>query len=465
MLKLYNKDRIKAFPLDVEYSITHTMTGYDQLEFEIPAKSDFIAGVVYEAVVQERDNLYLIKSIEADRTTVNVGCALMLDDFKTTLYQSYRRTDISMEEALLEMMPTGWTFQGDLPTNRTTVEQSEGQPLELVTPYDILPHIAEAFDRCYHFDILRHVVSVIDVATVPALGGYLTDELNLEAVVRSGSSASFATRLHCYGKKDENGSPITFESINDGKDYIEDRTYCNKLIEAAWSDERYTDPQSLFNAAQLKLAELAHPVESYNCTVLDLQKAKPQYGFLEIAIHRRLWLIDRHMHTCIEHRVVEYKEFRGRENSYTKNQVTLSTLSRKLETKVQQAMTTANSANIKAESAIQSVNDMYTPSEVDHLISVERTTAHAELTEAIQAEQQRADAMYLEPPICGKVTLTNSALSKVVSVPYSDFFVTLTPTASGNCWAVVSPNTVTVTADTAMTVYYSIMKGSESDGL
>lgn len=461
LLRIYNADFSESIPLDVEYAITHTYDGYDQLEFEINVKHHAVSFIQYEAVIDERDNRYLIKSIEADTAKVKVGCAICLDDFKQTYYQSYRRTNITMRQALEEILPSTWTLVGDFPTFHTTIELSEGQPIENATPYMLLPYIANAFGRPFQFDAINKILCVIDVDNTPSLGGYITNELNLKSLVRSGSSSSFATRLYCFGKKDEQGEPITFSNINNGKNYLEDFSYSNKLIESVWSDERYTDPQSLLEAGKAKLQELAHPNESYSCELIDLQKANPKYSFLEIQIHRRMWLLDRDMHTCIEHRVVEYKEYRGRSASYLKNTVTLSTLKKRLETKVQGAIAAATQAVQKANAVSRDLAGLYTSSEVDALFRNERELTQSQLQTAIQLEKDRADEKYSVKPITGTVLLSTNTLSKTISVPYADFFVTLTPNAKGNCWANIQSKSLTITADTPMQVWYTITERSE----
>ncbi len=469
MLTLYHPYTGQKYPLDVEYCITHTADGYDQLDFTASPKNAHADALMYEAVIDERDNRYLIKAIDATRARIKVTCALALDDWKRQILKDYRRTDITMRQALTEILPVGWQIVGDLPTNRTTIEQTEGQAFDYVTPYALLPYIAKAFDRQFQFDTLQKVIQVIDVENVPSLGGYLTDELNLKSIARTGNTSDFVTRLHCYGKKDENGNPVTFASINGGKDYVENQSYCTKLIEGAWSDERYTDPQSLLKAGTAKLEELSRPIEAYDCSVIDLQKASQSYPCLEIAIHRKLWLIDRDLHTCVEHRVMEYKEYRGRDNSYAKNTLTLSTLNRKLETKVQGAIVAATQANLKVNGLTRDLNGMYTSADVDKLIQnavngleQEMTDLSGELTGQIQdaatAEQTRADAAYCPAPLLGSVTFS-AAGSKTVSVPFKSYFAMLTPNAAGNCWATTTPNTVTIYADAPMSVNYFIVQG------
>ena len=47
--------------------------------------------------------------------------------------------------------------------------------------------------------------------------------------------------------------------------------YSDKIICTIWEDDRYTDPESLLAAANERLAGLAVPERSYECSVHDLK--------------------------------------------------------------------------------------------------------------------------------------------------------------------------------------------------
>lgn len=472
MLKLYDLNNpVTAYPLDVEYCITHKNDGYDTLEFELPIKHKYREYLVYEAKVKEQENLYIIKTLTVNQSNVKVGCALYLDDWKQAFTYEYRRTDVTMLDVLNEIKPGNWAISGDLPSNRTTIESSEGQAITNATPYIILPNVAKAFSRSFQFDTVHRILYVIDPNKQGDIGAYFTDELNLRSISHSGNTTDFITRLHCYGKKDEEGNPLTFADINGGKDYVENFTYTNKVIEGGWSDERYTIAENLLQAGNDKLKELSQPIESYECDIIDLERAKPiEYSFLEIKMFAMVWLVDRYLHTRIAHQIIEYQEYRGRADSYAKNKIILSTVKNTITTNVKTAMQTAQTAISAVQSVQSTLNDIYTQEEVNALISDAKSeiyntvydTTATEIKSAINKEIRRTEETYQTIPKMGSVVLTQSALSHQITSPYEDFYVSITPTDSFRAWVEIKDKLITIHAEAPMTIFYSIFKkGSE----
>ena len=112
------------------------------------------------------------------------------------------------------------------------------------------------------------------------LGAFVTRDLNLKENNYKGKSSGFATRLYARGK-----DGLTFASINDGKPYVENHTYSNRIICAYWEDERYTIPQNLLADAQARLDEMAVPQRSFDCSVVDLAATNPdKYSELDFQL-------------------------------------------------------------------------------------------------------------------------------------------------------------------------------------
>ena len=144
-----------------------------------------------------------------------------------------------------------------------------------------------------------------------------------------GSTTSLVTRLYPYGKDN-----LSIASLNNGKNYIENHSYTDKVISAIWRDERYTNKQTLLDDANAKLAVLAVPEQSYTAKVIDLAKTLPDtYGdVLAFDLYDVVTLIDRKRKTRINYRIVEIKEYPA---DATLNTVTLSTVPAKITGKLQ----------------------------------------------------------------------------------------------------------------------------------
>ena len=90
---------------------------------------------------------------------------------------------------------------------------------------------------------------------------------------------------------------------------MENYTYSDKIVCAYWVDERYTVAENLKADAQEKLDQMACPVRTYECDVLDLAKLRPEYSFLDFSVHQSVLLIDRQRGTRMVHQVMEYYQY------------------------------------------------------------------------------------------------------------------------------------------------------------
>lgn len=300
--------------------VTHKYEGYDTLTFDIHPKHDLYPIISEEVRITNGENRFVVRDIDECATVSTVTCELDLDDWREKIYHSYRRTDTYLEEALEEIKPSGWTIvNAGIVLSRKTIEASEGKPLENVTPYDLLGRLSEVYDVVFNFDTINRTLVVVDPATFKPSGEYIMEALNLKSLKYTGSTKLFATRLYPYGKKDDDGKYLTIASVNSGKEYVENHSYTDRIISAGWIDERYTDANSLKNAAEKKIKEMAYPVRSYQCEVSDLARLHPEFSFLSFALYRVVTLVDKRRKTRIDHQIVEYREYdgNGKENVVT----------------------------------------------------------------------------------------------------------------------------------------------------
>ena len=75
-------------------------------------------------------------------------------------------------------------------------------------------------------------------------GVYFLQGLNLKKIQKSSTSYEYYTRIIPVGA---NG--LTIESVNDGKNYLENYQYSDKVLTYIWKDESYTDAQALMEDA------------------------------------------------------------------------------------------------------------------------------------------------------------------------------------------------------------------------
>lgn len=349
MLKIYNPDTGKQddiIPLlldDNKRFVTHKYDGADVLTFEIATTNEAYKYISEEVKVEDEKNQYIIKKIDEHSDFVTVDCNLNTDDWRVKIFSSFRRVSIHLIDLVEEILPAGWSCSGfGNILQQATIEGNEGEGLIAVTPLDIMNVASEAFGCVFNYDCINKIVKAIDVESITATGEFFTDEINLRSVGYVGDSTNFATRLYAYGKRDEEtGIPLTFADINDGKEYVEDLTYIDKVISIGWSDERYTIKENLLEAAKEKLKEISYPLRSYSCDVINLED--------DVWMYKIVTLIDRVGGVRVDHQVVEYKEYPNHELDV----VTLSATVPNLASEIQQIKDSTNEEFTKQHLTIQ----------------------------------------------------------------------------------------------------------------
>lgn len=330
MLKIYEaSDSSTMYPLNLPgnaWSICHKYDGRDVLTFELSPEHEAYRHIAEEVRITDGNNIYAVKNVDEHGGMVVVDCDIDLDAWKERFWKEYRRTNALLIEVLDEIKPAGWTILGaGVFTQRGTVEASEETPMECVVSLDILTRACDIYGAVINYDILSKKAYVINPESYTDSGEYFTDELNLRSLGFTGNSADFATRLYAYGKKDDDGVPLTFAAINGGKEYVEDKTYSNRTVSIGWSDERYTVTSSLLQAAKEKLKTLAYPVRSYECDVRNFKA--------DMWLYKMVTLIDRRRRVHIKHRVVEYREYPKRHDL---DVVTISATAPRIESTIRQ---------------------------------------------------------------------------------------------------------------------------------
>ena len=293
-----------ALPLHVDdYHIRQLSTGENELEFGLSIYDPLYQQIQEESEIREESDAilparYLVKAIDGGKDDATIICKLDLDDWKTNMQIGYSSGSVTVAALAQSIAPPGWTVvdNSGITFRRTT-------KLDAATPLEILTSARSTYGVTYAFDNIGNTLTIINPENGAMTGAFASKELNLKENNYKGKSSSFCTRLYARGK-----DGMTFASINDGKDYVEDHTYSEKVICQFWEDERYTIPQNLLYDAKARLATMAVPERSYDCNVMDLAKLDP-VKFASKAFHMFdvVGLIDEsRAGTVIYHRVVEY---------------------------------------------------------------------------------------------------------------------------------------------------------------
>ena len=332
-----------------DYYVRYLASGLDEVIFNVSIRDPVYKYLVEEAVIRERDNnYYLIKQIDAGSNDAKIVAQIDIDDWKSAMYIDYSNGSKTVYQTVLSVMPSGWTcIDYTLSNTRRTIPTSDTTSDYNVTAWKVLQDCCSVYGVRFRFNNVSKVVYIINPDAYESLGAFATRDLNLKELNFKGKSNDFYTRLYAEG-----ADGMTFASINDNKAYIDDNSYSDKIISYYWKDERYTDKQSLLDDATEKLAELAKPVRSYDCDVLDLANTNPDmYGFENFELIQVITLIDDAQERRLDYQIVEKWEY-----PYypVQNKVVLSTSTPKIQNQVTSLIDSVNSPTSTFQQIMQS---------------------------------------------------------------------------------------------------------------
>ena len=336
IINKFNDDEVTPMMLDDDaWFVTHAFNGNDELQFTFSDESGYYDLLEEESKVlaiglRGRSNRFVVKNVDSHDGIVTVNCDIDLYDWQKTIFDTYGGGSArTLEKVLQDVTPDGWSYSGQEQFGQSEVFQTGSrEPVKAGTPLDVLDLASEVYGCVFNFDNIANHLYVIDTESYTPSGDFLSDEVNLKSVGYVGNSEGYATRLYPYGKRDDNGeNPVTIESVNDGLPYVTNNEFSDDVICVGWSDERYTDPEHLKEAAILRLAEIAVPTRSYECDVSQLNR--------NVWLYMVLTMIDRKHRTRVDQQVVEWKEY-GRPDL---DVVTLSAVAPSLESLLKSADT------------------------------------------------------------------------------------------------------------------------------
>lgn len=300
-----------------KYYIEYQYGGQENLSFSLAVNDDLNKDLSEEMSIQEDgENRFIIKKISRVGNYIDYVCDLDMDDFKMNVYKSTKDIEKfqtkSLSQVLSAVLPSGWTVQNaNIRDIKRTIE------LEGATDYDVLLKCEEIFDVVFEIDNQEKIIKVIDPEQFEYNGLYIHRDLNLKSYTMKGDSSNLVTRLYCEGK-----DGLTFATINNGKNYVENLNYKNRIISAYWKDERYTVAENLLSDGKKKLDQLAVPNRSYVFNVVDLASQNEKYDFLSIHLYHLVKVIvDENI--SIMNRVVKYRKYMN-DKEKSQNVVTLS---------------------------------------------------------------------------------------------------------------------------------------------
>lgn len=305
----------------------------DSLQFSLPSNHPQRKDMCNRLQLTDKQSgqVFLIEQLDDG----DIKACLDLEDWKEQMYLQWSNEGQSVGDTIRKLLPTGWSMVDLSADSLPHTIVAEG-----ATALEIVKEVADAYGVGIRFVCKTKQIVVKSPDAIAPSGVYLSQELNLkQAPICSSSSKDFATRLYAVGK-----DGLTFASINEGKPYIDNNLYSDRIISAYWKNEQLETPEGLLAEAVKQLNQLAMPAQSYQCDLMDLAKIDPQrWGHLQVEMYQSMVLMDCQQNQRVVQRVVQYRRY---PEYPEKNVITLSTLPGTLSSKVEQsyhAITNPNS--------------------------------------------------------------------------------------------------------------------------
>lgn len=295
MLKRYNTSHIAQDPL-LYYEglcVETAINGEDQISFSCPKSYN----LKMEEYVRTRDNEYIVKEITNDvnQDKVKVVAKINVEELKGAVIETYLLDSdtmlTGMRQAFTRLIDKGWTVQANADqvlTKRRTLRLSR------TTVWNVFQELVNLFQYECTIDAINKVVT-INSEIGKDRGTYFMEDLNITSLDSQSDTYDLVTRIYPVGA---NG--INISSVNDGKLYVDNNEYTDKVLAVYWEDNRYYHPSELLEDAIAKLEKLAIPTRSYDVAVETLG---------DVQLGDSILLISKSLGIKEKHRVISMKRF------------------------------------------------------------------------------------------------------------------------------------------------------------
>lgn len=269
MLHLKNKSKIKIAGLKGYKNLTiekELASGDKTLAFSYPKTSKYYSDIEEECYINTKEDEFIVKEKNVGNGYTEFKCILNLEDLEGKPWERYASEEQTIDKALaLALAGTGWIVGKCSLKKKRTVRLSNCSSLEVI----------KEIKKIYRVDLVFNTLSrTIDVYEHLGedKGTYFIDSLNLKDLSIQGNSYDFFTRIIPIGKDN-----LRISSINNGKEYVENTQYSNKIKTCYWMDERYTIIENLKEDAEAKLNEISKPYRAYSADIINLAKLNDKY--------------------------------------------------------------------------------------------------------------------------------------------------------------------------------------------
>jgi phage minor structural protein len=253
--------------LDNAYDIiiTGEINGIDTLEFNLPFRDEKRKYLENEKQVKVGDDAYRIRTLTDEKneqgttiTSVYAEAAFYDLGFSVKKAENTFNADTADVPIEYSLKDTDWTLGTVTTRTKRTWTCQEKNALA------ILRRVQNLHGGDLIFDNAKKTVSLLTFSGTDS-GALFCYKKNMKSIKRVIDTQSLITRLYAYGK-----DGMTFASINDGKEYVEDTSYTNEIRVSTLDCSSFTNPYQMLEYTEMRLADYAAPRISYVLNAMDL---------------------------------------------------------------------------------------------------------------------------------------------------------------------------------------------------
>lgn len=266
-LVVLDKDGNQEAVLENAYDIiiTGEINGIDTVEFNLPFRDEKRQYIENEKQIQVGDDFYRIRTVTDEKneqgtaiTSVYAEAAFYDLGFSVKKAQIDFNADTADVPMAFALQDTDWKLGTvNVRTKRTWTCQEKNA-------LAILRQVQNLHGGDLIFDNANRTVSLLTFSGTDS-GALFCYKKNMKSIKRVIDTQSLITRLYAYGK-----DGMTFASINDGKEYVEDTSYTREIRVSTLDCSNFTNPYQMLEYAEMRLADYASPRISYVLNAMDL---------------------------------------------------------------------------------------------------------------------------------------------------------------------------------------------------
>lgn len=294
MFKVFNrkKNQVDLLENPISPIIVNELGGIGELNFSVPSTYKHLELEGYIQV--ENDHEYVIKEIVTHGTNRDVVCMLNIEEILGMAWSKFiSRDNTLMKCAELVLSGTKWRA-----IDKSSCNVKRNLYGTVTNSYNLLQMMCTVYNVEFIFDTYNKTVTFVDKVGKDA-GVYFINDINLKQLNVDTHTHKYITRVIPIGK-----DGLTIESVNNGKNYLENKSYSNKNIYGIWQSDKHDDPNALKADAKRFLDEMAVPYETYEVVVDDLYALKG-YDEFKYGLGDIVTIIDGDTETRIQQRIIQ----------------------------------------------------------------------------------------------------------------------------------------------------------------